>query len=105
MQEVAINASEGHRAFGQLLKRVYNTNEHLIVERDGFPVAVILSYQEYKTLMRERALADFEQLGRDMGKQAEAQGLTEDQLMAQLEETKKQVYPKTYGQADSAKPK
>jgi len=49
-QQVIVNASEGHRAFGKLLKRVYNSDEHLIVERDGFPVAVIMSYQEYEQL-------------------------------------------------------
>jgi len=51
-RQVKINASMGHRAFGKLLKRVYGTDEHLIVERDGFPVAVIMSYQEYKQLGR-----------------------------------------------------
>ncbi|HMQ52084.1 MAG TPA: type II toxin-antitoxin system prevent-host-death family antitoxin [Anaerolineae bacterium] len=49
-RQVIVKASEGHRSFGKLLKRVYNSNEHLVVERDGFPVAVILSYQEYEQL-------------------------------------------------------
>ena len=48
--QVIIKASEGHRAFGKLLKRVYGSDEHLIVERDGFPVAVLMSYQEYEQL-------------------------------------------------------
>ena len=52
-RQVTINASEGHRAFGKLLKRVYGSDEHLIVERDGFPVAVIMSYQEYEHLGRQ----------------------------------------------------
>jgi hypothetical protein len=42
----------GHRAFGKPLKRVYGSDEHLIVERDGFPVAGIMSYQEYEQLGR-----------------------------------------------------
>lgn len=49
-RQVTINASQGHRAFGQLLKRIYGSDEHLIVERDGYPVAVIMSYQEYEHL-------------------------------------------------------
>ena len=53
-RQVTINASEGHRAFGKLLKRVYGSDEHLIVERDGFPVAVMMSYQEYEHLSREQ---------------------------------------------------
>jgi prevent-host-death family protein len=48
--QITIKASEGHRKFGQLLKRVYGSDEHLIVERDGFPVAVLMSYQEYEQL-------------------------------------------------------
>jgi prevent-host-death family protein len=51
-RQARISASEGHRAFGKLLKRIYGTDEHLIVERDGFPVAVIMSYQEYEQLGR-----------------------------------------------------
>jgi prevent-host-death family protein len=53
-RQVTISASEGHRAFGKLLKRVYGSDEHLIVERDGFPVAVIMSYQEYEQLGRQQ---------------------------------------------------
>ena len=51
-RKVKIKASEGHRGFGKLLKRVFNSDEHLIVERDGYPVAVIMSYQEYEQLGR-----------------------------------------------------
>ena len=98
LRQVAIKASEGHRAFGKLLRRVYSSNEHLIVERDGFPVAVLMSYQEYKQLMRERALAAHNEMVRELGEQAELQGLTEEKLMAELEETKKEVYRESYGQ-------
>ena len=54
-RQVTINASEGHRGFGKLLKRVYGSDEHLIVERDGFPVAVLMSYQEYEQLSQQQA--------------------------------------------------
>jgi len=49
-RQVIIKASEGHRAFGKLLEQIYNSDEHLIVEQDGFPVAVMMSYQEYEQL-------------------------------------------------------
>lgn len=55
-RQVIVKASEGHRSFGKLLKRVFNSNEHLVVERDGFPVAVILSYQEYEQLSHSPVL-------------------------------------------------
>ena len=53
-RQARINAPEGHRSFGKLLKRVYGSDEHLIVERDGFPVAVIMSYQEYEQIGRQQ---------------------------------------------------
>ncbi len=56
-RQVTIKASEGHRAFGKLLKRVYGSDEHLVVERDGFPVAVLMSYQEYEQLSRSQGEA------------------------------------------------
>jgi prevent-host-death family protein len=49
-KRVVINASELHRAAGKMLKRVALQDEHLVVERDGYPVAVLLSYPEYEEL-------------------------------------------------------
>ena len=46
-RQVTITASEALRGFGKLLKRVYGSDEHLIIERDGSPMAVLISYQEY----------------------------------------------------------
>lgn len=53
-RQITIKASEGHRSFGKLLKRVYNSDTHLIVERDGFPIAIMMSYQEYQQLGQSR---------------------------------------------------
>lgn len=59
MQKV-ISATEARRGFGQVIKRVYNREEHLIVEKDGLPVMAILSINEYEDLMREARLRTFE---------------------------------------------
>jgi len=99
-RQAVIKASEGHRAFGKLLKRVYRSDEHLIVERDGFPVAVLMSYQEYEKLSQERALEAFERFSRDLGREIEEQGLTE-QLFKELEEARREVFEEQY--ADLAK--
>jgi len=96
-KKVVINASELHRAAGKALKRVALNDEHLVIERDGYPVAVMLSYQEYDILMRERASKLLRQLTRSLGEEAERQGLTEDKLMEELEETKREVFEETYG--------
>jgi prevent-host-death family protein len=96
-RQAIIKASEGHRAFGKLLKRVYRSDEHLIVERDGFPVAVLMSYQEYENLGRERALKAFERFSRNLGREIEKQELTEERLLEELKETRREVFKEQYG--------
>jgi len=63
-----------------------------VVEKGGLPVAVIMSMREYERLVRNWSLKEFEQLARAFGEEAERQGLTEEKLMAELAETRKQVY-------------
>ncbi|MBP6016127.1 MAG: type II toxin-antitoxin system Phd/YefM family antitoxin [Candidatus Promineofilum sp.] len=95
--QTIITASDLQRASGSVLKRVALGGEHLIIERAGYPVAVILSYPEYEALMRERALTGHRELVIAMSQEAERQGLTEEQLMAELKEVKRQVFEETYG--------
>lgn len=96
-RKAVINASELHRSAGKMLKRVALQDEHLVVERDGYPVAVLLSYPEYEDLMHLRALSAHRELVRTLGQEVERQGLSEEQLMAELEEDKRKVYNATYG--------
>jgi len=97
-RQVAIKASEGHRAFGKLLKRVYCSDEHLIVERDGFPVAVLMSYQEYEKLTRQQAITAFEQFSRELGQEIKQQSLTEEELLNELRKSRQEIYEARYGQ-------
>lgn len=101
-RQATVAASEGHRKFGQLLKRVYNSDEHLVVERDGFPVAVLLSYQEYMELNRERAAEDLRALTQAVNVEANKQDLTEDQILAELRDTRQTTYEEVYGQSTSS---
>ncbi len=96
-RQVVIKASEGHRAFGQLLKRVYRSDEHLIVERDGFPVAVLMSYQEYENLSRQRASEAFDRLSGAVRREMERPGLTEEQVQDEITRARQEVYREQYG--------
>ncbi len=96
-KKVIIAASELHRAAGKALKRVALQDEHLVVERDGYPVAVLMSYREYEDLIRLRALTAHRELVRTLGQEAEKQGLSEEQLLAELEKDKQAVYKAAYG--------
>ncbi len=92
-----INASELHRAAGKMLKRVALQDEHLVVERDGYPIAVLVSYPEYEELMHLRAVEAHQELAHALGQEAEQRGLSEEQLTAELEKDKRAIYKSTYG--------
>lgn len=92
-----ISATEARRSFGQVIKRVYCRDEHLIVEKDGLPVMAILSITDYEDLMRETRLRAFEEFSRALGRDVEAHGVSEDELIQAVEESKEAVYKETYG--------
>ena len=99
---VTIPATQAHRKFGELVRRVFSGSEHFIVEKDGLPVAAIISMQEYEELMKERErreqkLKRFSKLARKLGELAQRQGLTEEQLLLELEQDKEAVYQELYG--------
>jgi prevent-host-death family protein len=101
---VTVPATDVHRNFGELLRRAFTGQEHFIVEKDRLPVVVIISKAEYDSLMEEREaqdkarrLKEFRESARAIGEEIEKLGLTEDELMAKLEETKQQVYQEYYG--------
>ncbi len=43
-----ITATDAKNRLGEWLKYVYRNNEAVVVEKDGFPVAVIISVAEYR---------------------------------------------------------
>lgn len=49
-----ITASQLQREVGTVLRRVGQNQEHLIVERDGFPVVAIIPIVEYQLLMKSQ---------------------------------------------------
>ncbi|MEK7327680.1 MAG: hypothetical protein AAB217_20740, partial [Chloroflexota bacterium] len=68
-----------------------------IIQSSGAPVAVLLSVAEYEQLLRYKRLAIFEKYTREFGQEVEKRGLTEEQLIAELEETKREVFQERYG--------
>ena len=99
---VTIPATTAHRQFGDLIRRTYSGKEHFIVEKDGLPVVVILSMSEYEQLVKEHNEQEqrsqkFQRLARAIGEEVERRGLSEEEVMAQLDDTRHQVYEKHYG--------
>jgi prevent-host-death family protein len=97
MQKV-IAATEVRNHFGELLNRVHRGQEHVVVEKLGIPVAAIVSMQEYEQFRRWLATKLLAEVGRELGAEAQRQGLTEEQLIEKLEEDREAVYQELYGQ-------
>jgi prevent-host-death family protein len=98
IRRTVIRVTELHRRLGQIIRRVALSDEHFVIEKGGLPVVVLLSMPEYERLVRDRKLVEFERFARAVGEEAERQGLTEEQLMAELEEDKKAAYQEMYGE-------
>jgi prevent-host-death family protein len=103
---VTIPATAVHRQFGDLIKRVFSGKEHFIVEKDGLPVAAIISKDEYDQLLedrehqqleKEQRLKEFEHIARQFGKEAEQQGIEDATFLEELEKTKAEIYQAYYG--------
>jgi prevent-host-death family protein len=104
-QQVTLRSTDVQRNFRDVVNRAGSGHEHIIVERDGLPVIVMISVAEYQLLMREREqreerLKKFEASARRIGQAIERQGLSEEEVMAQLEETKQEVYDELYGSSN-----
>jgi prevent-host-death family protein len=92
-----IGATEVRNNLGSLLNRVHRGKEQLVVEKLGIPVAAIISIKDFEQYRRLLAQAYHQDLGRELGAAAKAQGLTEEQLIANMEEDRQAVYDELYG--------
>ena len=78
VKQETIKASELQRSSGKVLKRIANDGEHLIVESDGYKVAVMLPYPDYQLLIRLQAARDMKALLEKTG----GDDFTDDEVMA-----------------------
>jgi prevent-host-death family protein len=91
-----ITATEIRRNFSAVVRRLRKRREHTVIQSDGVPVAVILPVAEYEQLLRYKRLVVFDKFTRAFGQEVERRGLSEEQLMAELEETKHEVFRERY---------
>jgi prevent-host-death family protein len=103
-QRVTLRSTEVQRNFREVVNRAGSGQEHIIVERDGLPVIVMLSVAEYQSLMRERELRaqrrqQLEATARRIGRAMERRGLSEEEALAQLDTTQQDLYDERYGQS------
>ena len=101
---VTIEASEVKNQLDDLLQRVSDNQEHIFVEKDGHTVAVFIPPAEYEAFKKaqekletEENIKLFQKLAREIGEEIERLDITEEQMMAELETAKQEVYREYYG--------
>jgi prevent-host-death family protein len=92
-----ISATQARIHFGEVIKRAYVNQEQVVVEKDGNPVVVILSFPYYEQLLQEVKLVRFERLSREARLEAERAGLTEEQLEQEMEAIRERRYREVHG--------
>ena len=95
MQKV-VPATEVRNNLGRLLNSVYRSEEYLVVEKMGIPVAAIISMKDYEQYRRLLAAHQLTAFGRKVGAEAQRQGLTEAKHQKELKQTRKAVFRETY---------
>ena len=90
-----IKASELNRAPGMVLRRVAVGKEQIIVERGGYPIAIISPY-EVGRVPAEQLL---EALTQELQQQADQKSLTEEQAIEHLRQIRKTTHRKKYAKA------
>jgi prevent-host-death family protein len=91
-------ASEARVHFGEVLRKAYSGEEHIVVEKGGLPVAAIISMRDYEDYQRFLGLERLRALNRAFNREVLARGLSEDDLLEQLRTTRQQVFEERYGQ-------
>ena len=99
---VTIGATQIRRQFGDIIRRTHTGKEHFIVEKDGLALAALISIADYEELMRERQEREqrqkrFAQINREFREEIKRRGISEEDMMAELEKTKEQVFQEQYG--------
>jgi len=93
----AMPVTQARLKFGELTNKVFNKENIFILSKSGLPIAALINMDEFNKL----GLTKVEQLNalvRDIGKQAEKKGITEEKLNKMMKETRSEVYQETYGE-------
>src|SRR3990167_7983147 len=90
IRHYVIKITELHRRLGGVIREVALSDKHFIIEKGGLPVVVMMSITEYEKFLKEWKGQEFDQITRLFGEEAERQGLTEEKLMEELEEDKRE---------------
>jgi prevent-host-death family protein len=94
---IIFTTTELRRNLTAIVRKIRRQREPAIIQSGGEAVAVLLPISEYERYLRYQRLSAFDKFARKIGRDVEKSGLTEEQLMAELEETKREVFREKYG--------
>lgn len=99
-RRTVVSVSEAQRDLMAVIEQVRKTHDHAVVQSNGTPVAVLLSMAEYEQLLGfYRRKAAFYDLAHGLGHAVEELGMSEEEFMAELEVTKREVFSEQYGRS------
>lgn len=90
MKIATISATEAKNRFGDVIRRAYRSQEHLVVERGGIPVVAIVPISDYERFLTQVSDDEKESLGAGIST-ASAQNQAGNRLMEFLEEMHAQM--------------
>ena len=90
MKIATISATEAKNRFGDVIRRAYRGQEHIIVERGGIPVVAILPISDYEQFLTKEQPDAIETVGADVSI-ASAQNQAGNRLMEFLDEMHAQM--------------
>ncbi len=90
MKIATISATEAKNRFGDVIRRAYRSQEHLVVERGGIPVVAIVPISDYEQFLTQGSGNETMSVGEELSN-ASAQNDAGNRLMAFLEEMHAQM--------------
>lgn len=83
-----VNATDAKTRFGEMIKRAYSNEEHLVVQKSGIPVVVIVPIQDYEQLVSKDDLPS--DVAEELGQSGQA-AASRARLRSFLAETGQQI--------------
>ena len=90
MKIATISATEAKNRFGDVIRRAYRSQEHLVVERGGIPVVAIVPISDYEQFLTQVRSDEIESVEAEISA-ASAQNQAGNRLMEFLDEMHAQM--------------
>jgi len=87
--EYVMGVTEARTRLGEIVDKVQNQGDTVVLERNGKPVAALISFAPYERFLKSREAAY--QIVTEVQEQNQALGMSEEELLAFVNETVHEV--------------